>query len=87
MDWSIPPEAVPVYLYPFITLSMNYSFGPSFPPLAWNAARAEQTQSAEELDKPAAVGMLPEIITSRPFNDSLGISLTPARYPALKYLR
>ena len=90
IDWSIPPDAVPVYLYPTITLSINASLLPSFsgcssPELACREAKAEQTHKAEELDNPAAGGMFPEIITFIP-RSSVFISFTPALYPALKYL-
>ena len=54
--------------------------------LAWTAKRAEQTHKAEELETPAAGGTLPYIKRLRPVNYLAYISLTPALYPALKYL-
>jgi len=36
--------------------------------LAWRAARAEQTQRADELETPAASGTLPSIRASIPDN-------------------
>jgi hypothetical protein len=82
IDWSIPPDAVPVYLYPTITVSIKSSFLPSFscfssPELACIEAKAEQTHKAEELDNPAAGGMFPEIITCIP-RSSIFMSFTPA---------
>lgn len=87
IDWSMPPEAVPVYLSPVMTRSMNsYLFcNLLLPEFACIAARAEQTQSAEELETPAAKGTFPYISTSKPTNYSTLSPFTPARYPALKY--
>ena len=80
IDWSIPPEAVPVYLYPMMTCSMNSSLlcNLALAELAWIAARAEQTHKAEELETPAASGTFPSITTSRPTNYSTGSPFTPA---------
>lgn len=60
IDWSIPPDAVPVSLYPVMTLSMKSSLVSGSPlPLAWKAARAAQTHKADELETPAATGTFP----------------------------
>jgi len=82
MDWSIPPDAVPVYLSPMITFSIKFYLFPtasasSSPEFAWREAKAEQTQKAEELESPAAVGMFPEIMICIPFNSPAN-PVTPA---------
>ena len=84
MDWSMPPEAVPVYLYPVITFSMKFYllpswYGPWSPLLAWIEASAEHTHRAEELDRPEATGTFPDIMISIPLSVYLDSSLTPAR--------
>lgn len=48
--------------------------------------KAAQTHNADELDTPAAVGTLPSITISSPTNLSIESPLTPALYPARKYL-
>lgn len=86
IDWSIPPDAVPVYLYPVMHRSIKSSFlSKASPPLAWRAAKAAHTHKADELETPAAFGTFPSMRMFNPTN-FYGLSpFTPARYPALKY--
>ena len=61
IDWSIPPEAVPTYLSNRMHLSTNSCFEIYFVLFAELETKAEHTQNAEELETPAAQGILPYI--------------------------
>ena len=67
IDWSIPPEAVPTSLSKRMHLSTNYYFAIYLTSFAEFETNAEQTQKADELETPAAQGMLPSIRIWSPF--------------------